>query len=470
MDINSKIDRTTWMQLVGILLMVSVIIGFSVVLYYWSDHQVAILRYSLITLFSTLPAIMYFIFIAWRKSSLFQEYVSNLYRLGLLAPVTRLSESKSTESSDYFDSVRIHGYIQRFEGVYGPINEDITDELVYASKQPGSGSIPRNSMIFNSQSAGQIFSFSTSIPVFVATSLIAIGWFLYLPPQEYTGEANDLMAVLAVNPNPILYGFIGAYFFSLQMLFRRFVTNDLRAKAYIGVSMRIILSILGAWVLFMLLEVQMISVSTETFALLAFVIGAFPTVLWRMIRTAASKFTGQWLPLVDSLLPVRELDGLTVWHQARLEEEDIENTFNMANADIIDLLLHTRIPTDRAIDWVDQAILLSCISPNSEDTSEYKTSRSIFKSHGVHSASAICRIVTKDGNYTENAQARLEARNTTDTEKNLLSATGSAVQNFTNLRLVRNWKAPSYILSYPEIIQQSAFGNAIPTPQPGTTV
>lgn len=444
------------MQLAGILLMVSTIVGFSMVLYYYHEQQVAVLRYSLITLFSTLPAIMYFVFIAWRKTSLFQDYVSNLHRLGLLSPAPHLLRGSATESDQqYFGSVRIRGYIKRFEGVYGPVSEEITEELINNSKR-SSGSISRQpSALTDNESTSKIFSLSTAIPVFVATALITIGWYLYLPPLEYGSNTNDLMAVLAVNPNPIIYGFIGAYFFCLQMLYRRFVTNDLRAKAYIGVSMRIILSILGAWVLFMVLEVQFINFSTETFALLAFVLGVFPTVLWRMVRTAASQFTGQWLPSIDSPLPVRELDGLTVWHQARLEEEDIENTFNMANADIIDLFLHTKIPADRAIDWVDQAILLSCISPDSKETSEYQEKRSTLKKYGIHSASGISALFQQNGELRNSQQLGSPLENISADQMTLLRSTYSAVQNYSNLQLVRNWKTPVNALTFTEIMQQS---------------
>ena len=56
-------------------------------------------------------------------------------------------------------------------------------------------------------------------------------------------------------------------------------------------------------------------------------------------------------------MPLNRLDGLTVWHETRLE--DIENVHNMATADIVDLLVDTRIPADRVIDWIDRAILLT---------------------------------------------------------------------------------------------------------------
>ena len=54
-------------------------------------------------------------------------------------------------------------------------------------------------------------------------------------------------------------------------------------------------------------------------------------------------------------LPLSRLDGLTIWHQTRLEEEDIENVYNMADTHILSLMLNTKIPANRIIGWADQA-------------------------------------------------------------------------------------------------------------------
>jgi hypothetical protein len=72
------------------------------------------------------------------------------------------------------------------------------------------------------------------------------------------------------------------------------------------------------------------------------------------------------LPSVEAKQPLDELDGLTIWHEARLEEEDIENVPNMATADVVDLMLHTQIPAERLLDWVDQAILFKVLGPDKE--------------------------------------------------------------------------------------------------------
>ena len=37
-------------------------------------------------------------------------------------------------------------------------------------------------------------------------------------------------------------------------------------------------------------------------------------------------------------------------HEARLDDEDIENTPNMATADLLELMINTRFPADRLVD------------------------------------------------------------------------------------------------------------------------
>ena len=69
------------------------------------------------------------------------------------------------------------------------------------------------------------------------------------------------------------------------------------------------------------------------------------------------------VPSLRSGQPVTDLDGLTVWHETRLEEEDIENVPNMATVDMAGMLVSTPYSAERVIDWVDQAILLTQLGP-----------------------------------------------------------------------------------------------------------
>jgi hypothetical protein len=46
-----------------------------------------------------------------------------------------------------------------------------------------------------------------------------------------------------------------------------------------------------------------------------------------------------------------------VWYEARLLEEGIEDMQSLATANFVDVILHTRVPVGRLVDWVDQAHL-----------------------------------------------------------------------------------------------------------------
>ena len=123
--------------------------------------------------------------------------------------------------------------------------------------------------------------------------------------------------------------------------------------------------------------------------LLGFAVGVFPMVAWQIIRSIMSKIFRYALPSLESQLALNRLDGLTVWHEARLEEEDIENVPNMATADIVSLLISTRLPADRIVDWVDQAILLTYLGPDQASNSDLNSARNTLACHGVRTASAL---------------------------------------------------------------------------------
>jgi len=55
--------------------------------------------------------------------------------------------------------------------------------------------------------------------------------------------------------------------------------------------------------------------------------------------------------------PLSQLDGLNSWYEDRLADENIDDMQNLATANSVDIILHTRVPVGRLVDWVDQAFL-----------------------------------------------------------------------------------------------------------------
>jgi tetratricopeptide (TPR) repeat protein len=91
-------------------------------------------------------------------------------------------------------------------------------------------------------------------------------------------------------------------------------------------------------------------------AVLAFFIGIFPKSGIQWLQNLARNSINT-LPAEVNALPVRNLQGISSLHEARLEEMGIDDVQNLATVDIRKLLLITRFDTQEIINWIDQAIL-----------------------------------------------------------------------------------------------------------------
>lgn len=409
----ARINAQRRIGLVIMALILFIVLFFVVVFLLEPILQAALLRTIFLIVVCSLPALMYYLFIATKKTSLHNEFWLNLTRLGLvnpekLPPELRCSELVNESEPDRIN--RLNTYRQKFEAVYGAIPTERSSMVVDPIDPKSTVPDPKRKLELESLSA--IFTVDTTIPVIVATVLIALGWLITLPPwqgklefgktgSQTSTEVQSLKSVGAETAlpqalpspgapaeptpppaetstekwiavyepvaTPVRFAFIGAYFFALQMLFRRYVRRDLRSSAYVAVSMRVLLAVIGIWVVAEAVKVAPASwVTTDqgdtqsvekTLLVLGFVIGVFPRVGWQVIQATIKRVCSIVVPSLQTQLPLSDLDGLTVWHEARLEEEDVENIPNMATADLIDLFINTRFPPDRIIDWVDQSIL-----------------------------------------------------------------------------------------------------------------
>jgi hypothetical protein len=275
-----------------------------------------------------LPATMWYLFIITRRASLLNDFVTSLNRLGLLQPM------EYEDGDGPARQRRVDAYLQKFEASYGPLSKDVRRSILDGTFNPGA---PEERSTRASGRPADVIAASTTIPIILATVLTALGWLVTLPPYRGTEP-------LEIVEQPFTYAFLGAYFFSLQMLFRRYVRKDLRGSAYVAVAMRIILAVIGTGVAEEAVQLLNPAVSDRSLLVVGFTIGVFPKVAWQIFQTAFRQVTGLVVKGLRTDSPLSALDGLTVWHEARLEEEDIENVPNMATTDIVELFLNTRVP------------------------------------------------------------------------------------------------------------------------------
>ena len=161
---------------------------------------------------------------------------------------------------------------------------------------------------------------------------------------------------------PLTAAFLGAYFLAVQVALRGYVRGDLRPKTYNVITVRIILAVISAWIL------QGLFGDGQIVLAMCSLSGFVPNTVIRRVREVTQRGLGQpGVPGIPSKrtqaddffedTPLTVLDGMDIYERTRLEEEGITGVQALARHDLIDLILDSRIPVPRLIDWLDQALL-----------------------------------------------------------------------------------------------------------------
>ena len=312
-----------------------------------------------------LPGWLYIRFLGQRAGALMSEYVLNLHRLGWDAP-QYLPEP--LETSPFHEEWRKAGgpshsssqniYLQKFDAYYG------------RSTTSGLRRGETNFMV----------RVDTLFPVFVMTATLAAGWIAVLWDTSFIDGATSPADVLK-------YAFLGAYAFIAEDLVRRFFQSDLRPSAYVSALLRIAFALITMAALLQLIS----ALTPDVQATVAFVVGVFPLVALQALQRAASRVLQTVVPQVTPRYPLSDLDGVNIWYEARLVEEGIEDMQNLATANLVDVILHTRVPVGRLVDWLDQAYLALHLPPRQETPAEGSLSRNALEARGIRTASDLLK-------------------------------------------------------------------------------
>jgi hypothetical protein len=210
--------------------------------------------------------------------------------------------------------------------------------------------------VYGDKSAGYYLA-NVGLPITLSSVLIALGWLLILlpiMPKPPLGLA-DFFNLVEPQPSALSFGFLGAYFFALNMVFRRYVRSDLTPKAYSHITVRLLVTTILVWAVSVLPNPQF--KQSSVLLIMAFCIGVVPETGIKVIQEFMRKTVGRFSASLDERDPLTNLEGIDLYDRARLSEEGVENIENLAYDNLIDLLVQTRIPARRLADMVDQAIL-----------------------------------------------------------------------------------------------------------------
>jgi hypothetical protein len=333
---NGRVERSTAAAWMTLLIAMPVAVAFLTV---WGglakatrpdDLSLGALKLFAVWCLSFLPGWLYVRFLGQRAGALWNEYVVNLHRLGWDRPENLPEPPLHSEfHREWQQAVRDHPaqdgkdgnlYRLKFAAYYG---RQVSDT--------GSNFSVRTETMF---------------PVFLATAVLAACWVAVLWDTASATNPDSIWDVLK-------FAFVGAYAFIVQSLIRRFFQSDLRPSAYASAVMRIVVVLLTMVALHQLLR----SLAFTTEAAVAFVVGFFPVIAFQALQRAAAATLRVFVPQLTPDYPLNQLDGLNVWYEARLLEEGIEDMQNLATANLVDVMLHTRVPVGRLVDWIDQAEL-----------------------------------------------------------------------------------------------------------------
>ncbi|HEV2760031.1 MAG TPA: hypothetical protein VGV86_10740 [Acidimicrobiales bacterium] len=426
-SLRARASRLRLLPLASLLLVMTIAATTLVPLQLDDEAEWLLLRILAIVTLSFLPGWLFLRFVTVRASSVWDEYVLNLHRLGIdrtehlpEPPANSLYHARWLTAGGAELADRPNIYRDKFEAHYG--NGTARDQGCVSPAAP--------------RGTGAQLRAETFLPVFLATAVFAAGWAaVLLRPSLFvsTGVERSTADVLRL-------GFMGAYLFTLQMLVRRYFQADLKASAYVNAVTRVA----SALVLVLVVHLAMPSkTSSEVTVAVAFIIGFFPLVGLQALQKAAALALRTVVPSLRNSYPLSDLDGLSVWYEARLLELGIEDMQNLATANLVDVTLHSRVPVSRLVDWVDQAHLCLHLAPQGGDGSDRKMLRRL----GIRSATALEEAFTPtdDGLLTAADDERLLgdlrwALNADGTGPSVTLTLLKTLRSDPNLTHVRCWK------------------------------
>lgn len=297
----------------------------------------------------------------------------------------------------------------------------------------------------------------TRIPILLTTIVMVLGWLVALQPISGTpGTPKMLTDFFKPQDNVFVYGFLGAYVFTLYDLIRRYVRGDLKPKAYSSVVTRVLVVAILSWVLSNLQIPKVANV-------VAFMVGIFPESFLTYLR----EFCRKYLPGVESADPLTKIEGIEIYDRSRLLDEGVTNIESLAHHDFVDLIIETRIPVPRLVDWVDQAILyLHTKDPQDSAKAEAKDSEYCgrLRSFGIRTATDLLRAQAEAKNRNELEQFyKTLGTGSSDNAVARIQVIIDALEDDEWLDHVRHWRSCV-------IVEEETREIPAPTPVPQTAV
>lgn len=245
------------------------------------------------------------------------------------------------------------------------------------------------------------------LPAVLTMIFLAVMWSYFLMPVGQSGLIKSLsggtpapsipnmMRDIASSTSVIMMTFLGAYFYILSVLIRRWLQSDLTTGVLWKINVRLAVALLVGFLLAAAApgaaKADAAGLDHKVLLMIGFLAGIVPDTVLRWLTQQARRIISPKGESTGRLFTPSDLqekiEGLNFWQVDRLFEEGIESVQDLAMKEIPDLLIETRFDTPHVLYWVDQALLSNQVGDQMQ----------LFEGAFIKTASDLIDLAERDG-------------------------------------------------------------------------
>jgi hypothetical protein len=214
---------------------------------------------------------------------------------------------------------------------------------------------------------------------------------------------QSFFQLLVPTPSAAVMAFLGAYFFAVYLVLRGYFSGDLRPKLYNQITARLVTVVVLAYLMTVL---NVDGADNRAFLAAAFLAGVVPSTVLGRIGQFTSSLAGQWGDKHNGWMgtefarafgtprALTQVDGIDIYESARLESEGISDIPSLAKTDLVSMMVNTRLPIERLIDWTDQAVLILLLDDGADEGLDKRLKE--MRGIGVRTASDLVAVAERE--------------------------------------------------------------------------
>jgi hypothetical protein len=214
---------------------------------------------------------------------------------------------------------------------------------------------------------------------------------------------QSFFQLLVPTPSAAVMAFLGAYFFAVYLVLRGYFSGDLRPKLYNQITARLVTVVVLAYLMTVL---NVDGADNRAFLAAAFLAGVVPSTVLGRIGQFTSSLAGQWGDKHNGWMgtefarafgtprALTQVDGIDIYESARLESEGISDIPSLAKTDLVSMMVNTRLPIERLIDWTDQAVLILLLDDGADEGLDKRLKE--MRGIGLRAASDLVAVAERE--------------------------------------------------------------------------